>query len=72
MSVALPGCIISCSRDVAEIDMAGLVMRADVGLIDRPRPGDWVLLCGGVALSRINRQTADDMLGQLRALDSVK
>ena len=72
MSAALPGCIISCTGDLAEVDVAGLTIRADIGLIDHPRPGDWLLLHGGVALTRLNGQAANDMLAQLRTLDGVK
>ena len=72
MSAALPGCIIDLAGEFAEIDIGGLTIRADIGLLDHPRPGDWVLLHGGVALTRINTQAAGAMLAQLRALDGVK
>jgi hydrogenase expression/formation protein HypC len=72
MSAALPGCIIELDGDCAMIDIAGLTIRADVGLIDNPQPGDWLLLHRGVALTRINAQAAADTLAQLRALDGVK
>ena len=52
--VALP----SDQPDLADVDVAGMVRRINVALLDREtlRPGDWILIHAGFAMERSTRR----------------
>jgi hydrogenase assembly chaperone HypC/HupF len=55
--LAIPGQIIAvedAERHLAMVDVAGVRRRINVGLIDDPEAGDWVLIHVGFAMSRID------------------
>jgi hydrogenase expression/formation protein HypC len=59
--LAIPGQIIAvedAGNHLAMVDVAGVRRRINVGLIDDARPGDWVLIHVGFALSRIDEAEA--------------
>jgi hydrogenase expression/formation protein HypC len=54
--------------DLAVVDMGGVSRVINVGLLDdRPRPGGWVLVHMGFALSAMTEQEARDALAALGA-----
>ena len=73
MCLAIPGKIIEVSEqdhDSALVDVVGVRRRVDLGLLqdNRPKPGDWVLIHVGFAMSKISEADAKD---QLRALEAL-
>jgi hydrogenase expression/formation protein HypC len=73
MCLAIPGQIVERSADdplFAKVDVAGVRRTINVGLIEDPpiRPGDWVLIHVGFAMSRIEEEQAHEQLELLRAL----
>lgn len=70
MCLAIPGKILEISPEsprAALVDVAGVRRRVDLGLVqdNEPRPGDWVLIHVGFALSKISEE---DALDQMRTL----
>jgi hydrogenase expression/formation protein HypC len=54
--------------DLVMVDMGGVSRAVNVGLLDdRPRPGDWVLVHMGFALSVMTAEEARDGLAALGA-----
>jgi hydrogenase expression/formation protein HypC len=54
--------------DLAMVDMGGVSRAINLGLLDeRPRPGDWVLVHMGFALSAMTAEEASDALAALGA-----
>ena len=54
--------------DLVMVDMGGVSRAVNVGLLDdRPRPGDWVLVHMGFALSTMTAEEARDALDALGA-----
>jgi hydrogenase assembly chaperone HypC/HupF len=54
--------------DLVLADTRGAVRKVNVGLLDeRPRPGDWVVVHMGFALSVMTEQEAQDALDALGA-----
>jgi hydrogenase expression/formation protein HypC len=52
--------------DLAMVDMGGVSRAINLGLLDeRPRPGDWVLVHMGFALSAMTAEEASDALAAL-------
>ncbi|MGO9273998.1 MAG: HypC/HybG/HupF family hydrogenase formation chaperone [Terriglobia bacterium] len=68
--LAIPGKIVELLPDLplALVDVAGVRRKVDLALLgdEDPRPGDWVLIHVGFALSKISEQ---DALEQMRTLE---
>ena len=64
MCLAIPGQIIEVvdeANRLAKVDVAGVRRTVNVGLLDgrrRRRPGDWVLIHVGFALSKVDEEEA--------------
>lgn len=76
MCLAIPGQIVEISADqpmTALIDVIGVRRKVDLGLLqdDLPKPGDWVLIHVGFAMSKISEQDAIDQMNTLRALGEI-
>lgn len=77
MCLAIPGRIIEISADnpdSALVDVASVRRRVDLGLLqdDRPRPGEWVLIHVGFAMSKISEQDAIDQMQTLSMLGEAE
>jgi hydrogenase expression/formation protein HypC len=73
MCLAIPGQIVEMSAEqatLAKVDVAGVRRTINVGLLedDPVRPGDWVLIHVGFAMSKIGEEQARDQLRMLAAL----
>jgi hydrogenase expression/formation protein HypC len=76
MCLAIPGKILElvpASEQIALVDVAGVRRKVDLGLLDeKPRPGEWVLIHVGFALSKISEDDALDQMRVLRMLGEEK
>ena len=75
MCLAIPGQIVEFvdePNQLAKVDVAGVRRTVNVGLLDDgadgPRPGDWVLIHVGFAISRVDEQEA---LATIRLLEGM-
>jgi hydrogenase expression/formation protein HypC len=71
MCLAIPGQVIEFVDEgnrLAKVDVAGVVRSVNVGLLDDPAPGDWVLIHVGFALSKVDEDEARATLGLLRRM----
>lgn len=73
MCLAIPGKIIEITSDAthaALVDVVGVRRKVDLGLLqdDQPKPGDWVLIHVGFAMSKISEE---DALDQMRTLEML-
>lgn len=70
MCLAIPGKIVELvpgSPNLATVEVVGVRRKIDLGLLqdDMPRPGDWVLIHVGFAMSKVSEE---DALEQMRTL----
>ena len=77
MCLAIPGQVVeilSGQRNIALIDVIGVRRKVDLGLLqdDLPKPGDWVLIHVGFAMSKISEADAIDQMRTLRALGEAE
>lgn len=77
MCLAIPGRIVEIAPDnpdSALVDVVSVRRRVDLALLqdDRPKPGDWVLIHVGFAMSKISEQDAHDQMQTLRALGETE
>jgi hydrogenase expression/formation protein HypC len=75
MCLAIPGQVIEFvdeERRLAKVDIAGVRRSVNVGLLDEDsggaRPGDWVLIHVGFALSKVDEEEAQATLTLLRGM----
>jgi hydrogenase expression/formation protein HypC len=71
MCLAIPGQVIEFvdeANRLARVDVAGVLRTVNVGLLDDPREGDWVLIHVGFALSKVDEEEAHATLGLLRRM----
>jgi hydrogenase expression/formation protein HypC len=69
--LAIPGQLIDFVDEgnrLARVDVAGVVRTVNVGLLDDPAPGDWVLIHVGFALSKVDEDEAQATLGLLQRM----
>jgi hydrogenase expression/formation protein HypC len=71
MCLAIPGRIVQVVDEtdrIAEVDVAGVRRKVNVGLFDGIGPGDWVLIHVGFAISVVDE---DEALATLRLLQEM-
>jgi len=75
MCLAIPGQVIELvdeRNQIAKVDVVGVRRNINVGLLaddgDGARPGDWVLIHVGFALSKVDEQEAQATLSLLRRM----
>lgn len=71
MCLAVPGRVVSIAGNVAEVDINGIVTRADVTLVEDVVVGDYVLVHAGFAIQKYDREDAEETLKLLREIDNV-
>ena len=63
MCLAIPGQIIRLAGDgEAVCDIGGIEKTVNVSLIERPVPGDWVIVHVGFAITRLDEEAALETL----------
>jgi hydrogenase expression/formation protein HypC len=71
MCLAIPGRVVEFVDErngLATVDVAGVLRTVNVGLLDGPAPGDWVLIHVGFALSKVDEEEAQATLGLLQRM----
>ena len=73
MCLAIPGKIVEVLEErenLALVEVAGVRRKIDTGLLeeDSARPGDWVLIHVGFAMSKISEKDAEDQMRTLAML----
>lgn len=77
MCLAIPGKIIEViqgSLPLGMVEVAGVRRKVDLGLLqdDMPKPGDWVLIHVGFAMSKISEEDALDQMRTLALLGEAE
>jgi hydrogenase expression/formation protein HypC len=71
MCLAVPGQIVDLADaqlGLAAVEIAGVRRTVNVGLLDDPEPGDWVLVHVGFAISRVDEEEARATLALLEQM----
>jgi hydrogenase expression/formation protein HypC len=71
MCLAIPGQVIELVDEpnrLAKVDVAGVRRNVNVSLLDSARPGDWVLIHVGFALSKVDEDEARATLALLQQM----
>ena len=71
MCLAVPGQIIEVvdeANRLAKVDVAGVQRNVNIGLLDAVRPGEWVLIHVGFAISQVDE---DEAMATRRLLEQM-
>lgn len=73
MCLGIPGEIVELNveqRDLAKVDVSGVRRSVNIGLLEGEeiRPGDWILIHVGFALSKIDEREAQAALDFLKGI----
>jgi hydrogenase expression/formation protein HypC len=71
MCLAIPGQIVEVvdqAKLLAKVEIGGVARNVNVGLVGGVRPGDWVLVHVGFALSKVDEDEAQATLRLLRQM----
>ncbi len=74
MCLAIPAQILDLVDEdelLARVEVAGVRRVVNVGLLDRPAPGDWVLVHVGFAISRIDEHEAQATIALLEQMGAA-
>jgi hydrogenase expression/formation protein HypC len=66
MCLAIPVKITKISGTLAHVNMSGVEREVDIRLIDKAKPGDYVLMHAGFAIEKINKKEAQQTLKMLK------
>ncbi|HEY7074152.1 MAG TPA: HypC/HybG/HupF family hydrogenase formation chaperone [Solirubrobacteraceae bacterium] len=71
MCLAVPGQIVGLADEsvgLASVEIGGVRRTVNVGLLDAPAPGDWVLVHVGFAIARVDEEEARATLALLEEM----
>ena len=71
MCLAVPGQIVSCEDNLGVIDIRGNRLRAGLALVPDARPGDWVLVHAGFAITQVTPQDAAETNALLDQIEGI-
>lgn len=77
MCLAIPGKVLELlpgSPSLGTVEVVGVRRKVDLGLLqdDMPKPGDWVLIHVGFAMSKISEEDALDQMRTLQMLGEAE
>ena len=77
MCLAIPGKVLELipgSPSLGTVEVVGVRRKVDLGLLqdDMPKPGDWVLIHVGFAMSKISEEDALDQMRILQMLGEAE
>ena len=61
MCLAIPGKIVSINDDIAEIDLGGVMKKANVSMVDA-NVGDWAVIHAGFAIEVMDEDDAQETI----------
>jgi len=71
MCLAIPGRIVSIDDNLATVDIDGVVIRADITLLENLSAGDYVLVHAGFAIQKYDQEDAEETLRLFRELKNI-
>jgi hydrogenase expression/formation protein HypC len=73
MCLGIPAKVIQVGTDGAgKVDYLGTRVRVNFSLLENIRPGDWVIVHAGFAISRLNEEEAQETLALLREISEAQ
>jgi len=71
MCLAVPGQVVSRDAMMGVVDVRGNRLRAGLALVPEARPGDWVLVHAGFAITQVTPEDAAETNQLLDQMDGI-
>lgn len=71
MCLAVPARVKKIRKDKALVDFGGVKKEVSLGLLSRVRPGDYVLIHAGFAITKVKKEEAQNTQAALKELREV-
>ena len=71
MCLAVPGRIVSREENLGVVDVRGNRLRAGLALVPEARPGDWVLVHAGFAITQVTPEDAAETNALLDQMEGI-
>ncbi|MCM8800873.1 MAG: HypC/HybG/HupF family hydrogenase formation chaperone [Candidatus Omnitrophica bacterium] len=68
MCLAIPAKVISIEKNLAKVDIAGVLRKVDVRLLEDLKIGDYILVHAGFGIEKINKREAKETLKILEGI----
>ena len=73
MCLGIPAKVIQISLDgLGKVDYLGTKVRVNFSLLENVRPGDWVIVHAGFAITRLDEEEAQETLALLREISEAQ
>ncbi|MFQ5721509.1 MAG: HypC/HybG/HupF family hydrogenase formation chaperone [Candidatus Aminicenantales bacterium] len=73
MCLGIPAKVIEVDNSLqGKVDYLGTKIKTNFALLEKVKPGDWVILHAGYAISKLNEQEAKETLDLLREIASYR
>ena len=74
MCLAIPVKVLRIDGSLAEVELGGNIMAADVSLLEEVKVGDYVIMHAGIAIEKYDEEEAEktlDLIRQISELESL-
>lgn len=71
MCLAIPMRVVSVDGSLGQVDASGALLQVALDLVDKVRPGDYVLVHAGYAITRLSADEAEENLAILQRLSEL-
>ncbi len=68
MCLAVPSRVVDIKDTIATVDVDGVKREASIMLLDEVKKGDYVIVHAGFAISKLDEESAEQTLKDLRAM----
>ena len=69
MCLGIPAKVVEIEEpDIGKVEYLGTKIKTNLALLDDVKPGDWVIIHAGFAISKLNEEEAQETLTLLREI----
>jgi hydrogenase expression/formation protein HypC len=70
MCIAIPGKVVSCEGNFAQVEYSGNMVKVNMGLVEA-EIGDYVLVHAGCAIEKMEKDKAQEIIDLFAEIDAV-
>ena len=72
MCLAIPVKVLRIHGSLAEVELGGNIMDADVSLLEEVKVGDYVIMHAGIAIEKYDEEEAEKTLDLIRQISELE
>lgn len=71
MCLAIPAKVLEIEGEIAEVDLAGARIKANIQLVEKVEVGDWLLVHAGYAIAVMNDEEAKESIEMIEEITKL-